>query len=196
MKITLIVFAIALMTVFFISSCSSGSGMNRIEKDIAYGPFTIRATATRSKHFFFNDTATTEIYTLALHGALPISVAVEYQCTVVDIIQERPDVTAVVAWGIVSGYGACQRGIFVGACCIIHCYGLFVDAVDGDDHHCGIAVSVYVTEGIGEGIVAVPVGVRGIGIRTVAVEYQCTVVDIIQERPYISIGGAWSRESG
>src|SRR2546427_6324469 len=26
-------------------------------------------------HFFFNDTATTEIYTLSLHDALPISVA-------------------------------------------------------------------------------------------------------------------------
>src|SRR2546421_4359589 len=28
-----------------------------------------------SLHFFFNDTATTEIYTLSLHDALPISVA-------------------------------------------------------------------------------------------------------------------------
>src|SRR2546430_10110444 len=27
----------------------------------------------RSSHFFFNDTATTEIYTLSLHDALPIS---------------------------------------------------------------------------------------------------------------------------
>src|SRR3712207_8459404 len=26
----------------------------------------------RNLHFFFNDTATTEIYTLSLHGALPI----------------------------------------------------------------------------------------------------------------------------
>src|SRR2546422_10833797 len=29
-------------------------------------------TATRSSFFFFNDTATTEIYTLSLHDALPI----------------------------------------------------------------------------------------------------------------------------
>ena len=29
-----------------------------------------------SKFFFFNDTATTEIYTLSLHDALPISPAV------------------------------------------------------------------------------------------------------------------------
>src|SRR5256885_8351371 len=28
---------------------------------------------TKFKHFFFNDTATTEIYTLSLHDALPIS---------------------------------------------------------------------------------------------------------------------------
>src|SRR3712207_7680703 len=33
-----------------------------------------RVCATTSKtHFFFNDTATTEIYTLSLHDALPIS---------------------------------------------------------------------------------------------------------------------------
>src|SRR5256884_9009777 len=30
-------------------------------------------TAIVSEHFFFNDTATTEIYTLSLHDALPIS---------------------------------------------------------------------------------------------------------------------------
>src|SRR5258708_37116102 len=30
-----------------------------------------------SSFFFFNDTATTEIYTLSLHDALPISAAVE-----------------------------------------------------------------------------------------------------------------------
>ena len=28
-------------------------------------------------HFFFNDTATTEIYTLSLHDALPISLRIE-----------------------------------------------------------------------------------------------------------------------
>ncbi len=76
MKITLIVFAIALMTVFFISSCSSGSGMNRIEKDIAYGPFTIRATATRSKQFNMNygtmASQTNVAYTI-LHNGKPIA---------------------------------------------------------------------------------------------------------------------------
>src|SRR5688572_31212614 len=33
----------------------------------------IKSTYTRSKLFFFNDTAPTEIYTLSLHDALPIS---------------------------------------------------------------------------------------------------------------------------
>src|SRR6266571_5254413 len=35
----------------------------------------VRPTGTRPSgwHFFFNDTATTEIYTLSLHDALPIS---------------------------------------------------------------------------------------------------------------------------
>src|SRR5260370_27744102 len=32
-----------------------------------------RAHAIRGRVFFFNDTATTEIYTLSLHDALPIS---------------------------------------------------------------------------------------------------------------------------
>src|SRR6266496_5141557 len=35
--------------------------------------FTLRPPAQDGIHFFFNDTATTEIYTLSLHDALPIS---------------------------------------------------------------------------------------------------------------------------
>src|SRR2546423_14503325 len=35
----------------------------------------MHATAYRNFFFFFNDTATTEIYTLSLHDALPILVA-------------------------------------------------------------------------------------------------------------------------
>src|SRR5258708_35773187 len=35
--------------------------------------FRTTRTHTRSSFFFFNDTATTEIYTLSLHDALPIS---------------------------------------------------------------------------------------------------------------------------
>src|SRR2546426_7118420 len=35
--------------------------------------FVLRLGAAREDFFFFNDTATTEIYTLSLHDALPIS---------------------------------------------------------------------------------------------------------------------------
>lgn len=52
MKIAFIVAAVALITVCFVSSCSGG--VNHIEKDIVYGPFTIRATATKSKQFNIN----------------------------------------------------------------------------------------------------------------------------------------------
>src|SRR2546430_17018413 len=37
--------------------------------------------ATQSFFFFFNDTATTEIYTLSLHDALPISAIVTRACS-------------------------------------------------------------------------------------------------------------------
>src|SRR2546427_5684745 len=37
-----------------------------------YHPFPTRTTRVFSSLFFFNDTATTEIYTLSLHDALPI----------------------------------------------------------------------------------------------------------------------------
>src|SRR2546426_9912219 len=36
-------------------------------------PYTTTKTQTTTFIFFFNDTATTEIYTLSLHDALPIS---------------------------------------------------------------------------------------------------------------------------
>src|ERR671925_280826 len=39
----------------------------------AYSPFNSVRCETRSLLFFFNDTATTEIYPLSLHAALPIS---------------------------------------------------------------------------------------------------------------------------
>src|SRR2546422_1804562 len=40
----------------------------------------LRAPSTFSVFFFFNDTATTEIYTLSLHDALPISGARHRRC--------------------------------------------------------------------------------------------------------------------
>src|SRR6266487_6939220 len=38
----------------------------------------IGASSVGSSFFFFNDTATTEIYTLSLHDALPISLCIRY----------------------------------------------------------------------------------------------------------------------
>src|SRR3989442_3214066 len=38
--------------------------------------------ATSYIFFFFNDTATTEIYTLSLHDALPISISIKWQISV------------------------------------------------------------------------------------------------------------------
>src|SRR5258708_40077780 len=40
--------------------------------------------------FFFNDTATTEIYTLSLHDALPIYAAVALQSSATDAGSPRP----------------------------------------------------------------------------------------------------------
>src|SRR2546425_7857208 len=42
--------------------------------------------------FFFNDTATTEIYTLSLHDALPIYFARRYDLNVVGVIEEVPEI--------------------------------------------------------------------------------------------------------
>src|SRR2546430_16823117 len=39
------------------------------------------AEMQQETHFFFNDTATTEIYTLSLHDALPISKRILLVCT-------------------------------------------------------------------------------------------------------------------
>src|SRR3712207_1577470 len=39
--------------------------------------------------FFFNDTATTEIYTLSLHDALPISTAYRYLHEGIDVLADR-----------------------------------------------------------------------------------------------------------
>src|SRR5256885_11568515 len=41
--------------------------------------------------FFFNDTATTEIYTLSLHDALPISKDLEQEGARSRILADRPD---------------------------------------------------------------------------------------------------------
>src|SRR5258708_2470130 len=50
--------------------------LNSSHQIISYAVFCLKKkkVATLSLFFFFNDTATTEIYTLSLHDALPISV--------------------------------------------------------------------------------------------------------------------------
>src|SRR4051794_6208273 len=46
-------------------------------------PSSVRfATSPHSLFFFFNDTATTEIYTLSLHDALPISLLEDKLCLI------------------------------------------------------------------------------------------------------------------
>lgn len=52
MKIAFIVVALVLIAAYSISSRSGD--VNHIEKDIAYGPFTVRVTATKSKQFNLN----------------------------------------------------------------------------------------------------------------------------------------------
>src|SRR3712207_9103272 len=49
-------------------------------------------------YFFFNDTATTEIYTLSLHDALPICLAARYRPDVVGVADDQ-------------GEGALQGGV-------------------------------------------------------------------------------------
>jgi hypothetical protein len=73
MKIACIVSVVALITVFFVSSCSGG--VNHIEKDIAYGPFTIRATATKSKQFNINYgmVSQTDVAYTILHNGKPVA---------------------------------------------------------------------------------------------------------------------------
>src|SRR2546422_10205992 len=50
---------------------------------------TTTAILTVSLFFFFNDTATTEIYTLSLHDALPISIEVNPRYTAAMELVER-----------------------------------------------------------------------------------------------------------
>src|SRR2546429_4573928 len=55
-------------------------------------------TLMKSYFFFFNDTATTEIYTLSLHDALPILIRPEPTCTgtLVEIVVGVAELTVVI----------------------------------------------------------------------------------------------------
>src|SRR3712207_8418668 len=54
-----------------------------------------------SRSFFFNDTATTEIYTLSLHDALPISAITHLEGKVLDLVRDA-----------LSNDAARDRGLF------------------------------------------------------------------------------------
>src|SRR5260370_36648997 len=54
-----------------------------------FSPVLFRGCAAASLFFFFNDTATTEIYTLSLHDALPISLRQGRRHELVEIAVEH-----------------------------------------------------------------------------------------------------------
>src|SRR3989442_6414773 len=53
--------------------------------------------------FFFNDTATTEIYTLSLHDALPISLILSITSTMTPFVGDSTASTLVVTLSLTSG---------------------------------------------------------------------------------------------
>src|SRR5690554_7401031 len=60
--------------IFLFKRCEGGMNCFRVRRSAFYNIF-----------FFFNDTATTEIYTLSLHDALPISIGQRPINNIVDI---------------------------------------------------------------------------------------------------------------
>src|SRR2546425_9591153 len=61
--------------------------------------------------FFFNDTATTEIYTLSLHDALPISERLWWTCGVIGLNEPIPDLGKRRPRGRKTHYeDSCHRG--------------------------------------------------------------------------------------
>ena len=54
--------------------------------------------------FFFNDTATTEIYTLSLHDALPIFSGVEQQVLTNDLLRDLQTSLTAMNMGQLSGW--------------------------------------------------------------------------------------------
>src|SRR5258706_7371585 len=71
-------------------------------------PLAIKAYSRLVVFFFFNDTATTEIYTLSLHDALPISIALE-------MLEEAPDLDVLVipigGGGLISGIAIAAKAV-------------------------------------------------------------------------------------
>src|SRR5688572_32225971 len=64
--------------------------------------------------FFFNDTATTEIYTLSLHDALPIFAAFSFLLALIGVVTFWPPKSpAIVAWVLVWGTTCVATGIAI-----------------------------------------------------------------------------------
>src|SRR3712207_9364427 len=62
----------------------------------------VNRSSERSVIFFFNDTATTEIYTLSLHDALPI-------CIHANVHSDAEVAGAITFYGVEQGYAGGQR---------------------------------------------------------------------------------------
>src|SRR6267154_4707691 len=73
------------------------------------------ARHSRSASFFFNDTATTEIYTLSLHDALPISPVLTRQTTMWKawVGFNASHSYGAILFGLVYGYLAVAHGSFL-----------------------------------------------------------------------------------
>src|SRR2546426_7006870 len=69
--------------------------------------FSVGAPRAQSSFFFFNDTATTEIYTLSLHDALPIYHAQQLRLRgkrqLADLVQEQRPTRGRLGWDAVPG---------------------------------------------------------------------------------------------
>ena len=75
-----------------------------------------------------------------------------------------------------------NRNVFVGSSRIVHCHRRVVDRIDGDRHRNDIALNGAVAGLIGEGVSAVEVGVGRVGERSVCIQDQGAVGDILDQR--------------
>src|SRR5215211_9328634 len=72
----------------------------------------LRLINLSSFFFFFNDTATTEIYTLSLHDALPICYYTVKDCVTIDVLPRTPGNNVYVGFMVWSNFTATKcRGL-------------------------------------------------------------------------------------
>src|SRR2546426_617662 len=97
--------------------------------------------------FFFNDTATTEIYTLSLHDALPISPWAWLNCSLGEVLEralhvgEEPIRVSAVHHAVIVGHRYHAHGADrdrVGAVRQRHHLGALLDRADAEDRHLGL----------------------------------------------------------